>query len=337
MPEVIFACTHCHQEISCDAAWAGQQVQCPLCQTPVIVPQAPGAAPTTQAKLARGHSGPAASDPSRSKPVYRQFAEAPEKKRGEVLKWLAFLVVLAGVGVGGYYGYGWYFGQREEAASGSGATPASPGDPATPAVAVAEPGSAPASQPAEQEAPVLPAKWTLDVEAGVIPKGRANGSISGTNFVVEAARLDFVGTAYLLSLRDGKGASPDREMRVYLRLKPGQPLTNQTWTVSKEMKGAGVPQVVKRWKPNPKYAPQQKSYASGYAMKLELGQLGEDGLAGKVFVALPDPERSVVAGEFKAAFALPTVGTPVEATPTPAANPGMTMNPEYQKRYGIKP
>jgi len=38
-----------------------------------------------------------------------------------------------------------------------------------------------------------------------------------------------------------------------------------------------MPSVAKRWKSNPKYAPEIKSFSFGYAMKLELGQMTENG------------------------------------------------------------
>ena len=70
------------------------------------------------------------------------------------------------------------------------------------------------------------------------------------------------------------------------------------------MRDRSVPQVVKRWKTNPRYAPQSKAFSSGYAMKLELGEITNGVLPGKIFVALPDTEQSVVAGVFNATTTL---------------------------------
>jgi len=44
--------------------------------------------------------------------------------------------------------------------------------------------------------------------------------ISGTNVVVERASLDRTGNAYVLTLRQGTNLYPDRELLVYLQLKP---------------------------------------------------------------------------------------------------------------------
>jgi hypothetical protein len=150
----------------------------------------------------------------------------------------------------------------------------------------------------EKALPLIPAVWTLDLAAAKIPEGRANGTISGTNFVVESARVDKIGQAYVLSLRQGTSASVDRELLIYLHLNPAETPAGHAWDVSTDMKGAKVPQVVKRWKTNPKFAPMQKSFNSGYAMKLELGPLTDETISGKIFIALPDAEQTVVAGVF---------------------------------------
>lgn len=157
----------------------------------------------------------------------------------------------------------------------------------------------------EKQLPVIPPSYTLDVTAAQIPEGRANGAISGTNFVCETARLDIAGNTLVLSLRQGTNASPDREILVYLRPRAGEKIGGGSWTIGPEMKNSAVSQVAKRWKPNPRYAATMKGFSTGYALKLELGAIEFGELTGKIFVALPDPERTVVAGIFKAATTLP--------------------------------
>ena len=113
--------------------------------------------------------------------------------------------------------------------------------------------------------------------------------------------------------------SPDRQMIVYLRLKAGDKLAGHTWNVSPEMKGG--PQVMKLWKPDPRLQPKTQSYSTGYAMKLELGKIAKGELSGKIFLALPDAEQSVIGGVFEAETKLPdTVEAPV-ATPAGSAAP----------------
>lgn len=183
--------------------------------------------------------------------------------------------------------------------------------------------------------PLVPAIWTLDLTQAKIPSGRANGSISGTNFVPQVARVDPVGNAQVLRLLQGQPVSPDREVLVYLHLKPGEKLGGQTLNISQGMAGVGVPQVMKRWKTNPRFAPQYKSFTSGYAMRLELGQVADGVVPGKIFLALPDPDQSVVAGNFRANIITNVVvETTVQTTPTMAPSGQSAADAAWQARYG---
>ena len=183
----------------------------------------------------------------------------------------------------------------------------------------------------------MPPVWSLDVSKATIPNSKVNGVISGTNFVAETAMC----TAEVLRLFQGASASPDREILVYLHLNPGQSPTGHTWTVSQEMRDRSVPTVMKRWKTNPRYAPLSKSFSTGYAMKLELGEITNGVLPGKIFVALPDTEQSVVAGVFNATTTLADAsgagGSPGFA-PSPVAVPGGSdaSRKAFQDRYGRK-
>ena len=39
--DIVFKCTHCEQELSVDASAAGVEIQCPTCNTALVVPAAP--------------------------------------------------------------------------------------------------------------------------------------------------------------------------------------------------------------------------------------------------------------------------------------------------------
>jgi hypothetical protein len=291
---------------------------------------------TAPAASAEGPSGP-----QRVIPI-RNLTPPPAKKKSPILKYATAFCVLIGLGVGGYFGYFWVRGwqeranaKREAAEQNSGGGEAGhivalnkaldatePGrgsvDPRMARVMsprqrstgvgqeipVSPDGSTNAAGASANNAPVIPAVWTLDLGTAKIPEEKVNGMISGTNFVAGAARVDPVGTAQVLRLVQGSIASPDREILVYLHLKAGERLGGQSLAISREMMGSGVPQVAKRWKPNPKFAPQLKSFYNGYAMKLELGQVADNSIPGKIFLALPDPEQTVVAGVFKATVAV---------------------------------
>jgi hypothetical protein len=335
MAELKFSCPHCGQHIQCDELWGGHQIQCPACHGDLTVP-AQLRAPTP---MATPPPIPPARPPSQPAALRRPLPPAQKSKTGGPLKVAIIAAVALVCGVGGYYGFGFLTDlqnktnekrrQIEKNSDGGEmghiaglydvldrTEPGGPGfggrrvtgprqrqNGAARAIAVPDEGAAAAP---EKPLPIIPAVYTVDVETAVIPEGQANGVISGTNFVVETVSVGAdPGGAQVLRLIQGPVASPDREMLVYLHLKAGETLVGHTWKISKETRGADMPSVAKRWKSNPKYAPEIKSFSFGYAMKLELGQMTENGeIPGKIFLALPDKEQSVAAGLFKIRTAL---------------------------------
>jgi len=344
MADFRFSCPQCGQEIECDELWSGHQIQCPTCQGEITVPPKPDAPPHAsfasaaprESRLSIGQSRAQRSSappppPPQEVLLQRQLKQAKTGRQGSgAMKWVGVGAVVIALGVGGYFGYGYYNewqAKRAEAAKQASAPP-----PAT--------NAAPAAPAPPKELPVLPAVWTLEVEKASIPDGKANGMFAGTNFVPEIARLAKVSTAYALQFAQGPAASPDQELLIYLYPDAGEGVTGRTWTVSKEMKGKGVPQVMKLWKTDPRYRAQQKTYSTGYAMKLELGQITNGVVPGKIFLALPDTEQSVIAGEFKAATTLADANGATAANPVVAPGPANPRaapgNPAFQRRYGGK-
>jgi hypothetical protein len=324
-----------------------------------------GAAPSQQA-LAAGEA-------PRSIPI-RNLAPPPPPKKNVFLTILKVAGVLAVLGVGGYYGYVWLSGVQEKTnaerrkveknsdggqvghianlyevldatePSRGGIRPLRSSHASGPKqresgvgreIEVSD-GSLPGGT--QKELPLIPPVWTLDLTAAKIPEGRVNGMLSGTSFVPETARVDAVPTAQVLRFIQGPVAPPARQILVYLRLKPGEKLAGQAFTVSKDTKNPQVTQVAKMWKTDPKYQPTLRAYNSGYTLKLELGQMEDGIIPGKIFLALPDAEQSVVAGQFKietaladAPFANPQSSAPGTAPPPRAASVSAT------DRQGIAP
>ena len=357
MAEFKFPCPACYQNIICDELWSGQQIQCPSCNAQMVVPQKPTGAgsalapevPSGPAKLSIGRPQAgltgAAHPAQKFIPSLGQSKVAAPKKNVllTVAKIGAVVIVL---GVGGYFGYDWWTKKQEKAGTEGpavaqntgGAKPGRREKPAPTAAPASE--DAAAAQPADKPLPLSPPLWTLDVATAKIPEGQANGKIAGANFVVDTARIDRVGPAQVLSLRQGTGPAADREFLIYLHLAAGETLPGHNWTISQETKPPTAPQVLKRWRSDPKFAAQQKFFSSGYAMKLELGQTNDSGMPGKIFLALPDPEQSIVAGIFKIQAATndataQSVAQPVmnQAPAVAAPNPNRAA---MDKRYGIK-
>jgi len=358
MADFRFTCAHCGQEIELDELWTGHQIQCPSCQQELTVPPKPApaggglragfaAAKPGQSRLSIGASQTERSTTTRAvapqaAALEQKLASAKGGQSGAAMKWIVTGVVVVVLGVGGYMGYPYvkdWLAKRSEAAKQASTAATQEVTTATAPDAAA----APAPEP-EKELPVLPAVWTLDITKAVIPVGKANGMIAGTNFMVETARLDQVGSAYLLQLLEGPPTSPDRGFRIFLYLNAGEAITNHTWTISRDQRGKGMPQVVKLARTNPRYQAQQKTVYSGYAMQLELGDITNGVIAGKIFLAVPpETEQSVVAGVFEAATTLAdasgaTVANPVTSpnqSPPPPPSGGAERT-AFENRYGIK-
>ncbi len=317
MAEFKFSCPLCGQSIQCDERWSGQRLPCPGCHAIMIIPEL--ASPVS----------PAAPLPAAPRPQVRATVRRSAQPSGYSAKKLAAIAggVIA-LGVLYYFGLGWadafqkHFNekQRQIAANSGGGDlvhiaklyevldstePDAMGlnNPnrvmkrrGSSAAGMLSQPNTPPPNPAEK-LPVLPAEWTLDLQAAKIPEGRANGAISGTNFVIQVASLQSSSGAVVLSLRQGDNAD-DPGFFIYLSANAGETVLGRTWSISRETRGKGTPQVVKRWQPNARFAPVQKTFTSGYAMRLELGNPSHNWIPGKIFLSLPDKDKTILAGLF---------------------------------------
>jgi hypothetical protein len=334
MAEITFPCPSCHKGIQCDDSYCGQMIQCPMCHAEFRVPQKESLPkqnplvpqPTSGgSKLSAGSTQVARSSSGTGVPQ-KPVTKGPKKKQSKLMAYVPLFVALAVIGGGLYFGIPFYKKWKE--------------DRENKAIAEAEAAAlanapAPEPEPVVTNAPVLPPVHTLDIAAAKIPEGKVNGSISGTNFLAETIRIDRSGYAQILNVRQGAGLSPDRGVLVYMRLNPGEIPTNKTFTVSAAEKPTGISQVRKLWKTNPKYAAQQKNYFTGYALKLEFGSQAEDGsIPGRIFLALPDPEKTVVAGVFTVNTTPAVPG--MEAVPQEVTSPqDAASRANFNQRYGI--
>jgi len=123
MAEFKFSCPQCGQHIQCDPGYSGAQINCPSCQQSIVVPQAPRFAAAPSAPSAPPPAPPGLSTrQSTSVPATgRRFAGAPgeqpsPKAKSKALKTVlvitACLVVLAGLGAGGWFAFTKYKGHK---------------------------------------------------------------------------------------------------------------------------------------------------------------------------------------------------------------------------------
>ena len=285
-------------------------------------------------KLSAGSTQTARSASGTGAPLRNLHARQVKQPKPWV-KYITNTIVVVALVVGGWFAWPYvrphlpFLKSEGEVPDATPAAVASPG--ATPTTATAEP----AAPSPPKEVPMTAPVYTLDVAAANISEGKVNGTIAGTNFVPDSVRLEKLTTGYVLDMREGSGATPDRGLRVYLHLAPTDSPTGHTWTVSQDMKAGDVSRLVRVWKTNPKYAAQEKSFWTGYALKLELGEFTESNtIPGKIYAALPDKEQSVVGGVFNASSAATGApGAPAQPQATPQAAP---LSPAMQERYKIR-
>jgi hypothetical protein len=371
------------QEIQCPICAASLSVpnqQAAAAPASPLVPKAPGGAPRLSISQTKHQStAPPPGAARTTNPLAaRGQVKKPTKQKSGLAKTLAVWgIVLAAVGAGVYFGWP-YLKQyqekfnsksREEAKNSDGGEaghianlnnmldatdPARPGGPRFTTDADRAPRSGgggsrlPAGNPAGQVAgaaatnlPVIPTQYSLDTTKAKIPDGKVNGMISGSNFVTDIARLDPGAGTYILRLLQGPLTAPERGLIVYLRLKAGEKIEGHTWDIGPDEKGG--PQVSKLWKANPKYAARTQNYSTGYALKVELGEVKDGQISGKLYVALPDTEQSYAGGIFMAQTTLGAAGTMPAAglaAPPPGVPTASGMSPSdkatFDKRYGIK-
>lgn len=316
MSELQFTCPSCGKPIHCDEQLHGQQVVCPICQNKAMVPSKTG-----------GRLSVATMDPAKQVAPTTQVADfrGPAKKKSPlpgILKTVIPLLILAGAA---YYvmtnpdlkarmlrliGKG----ESEETPAATNAIPD--------AAALAATNAPPAPPPP-------PPVWSLTFNINEIPRTAVRGRVAGTDFTGDMAYFEGGST---LVFRQGTNPPPDREFVVYLKLRPGEKLEGRSWNVTAKDR-TGIPQLAKRWKPNPRYGQSKTFYSTGYAMKLEFGNAKDGQLPGKIYAALPDPEKSFIAGTFTVTT---NITSAVQATGQEAQPAAPTMTPEMRQRYGIK-
>ena len=141
--------------------------------------------------------------------------------------------------------------------------------------------------------------WSLNLTNIVIPVTRASGDLHGSGFSCEHATLQ----GGNLTLHQGPTWPPDLGVSVLLFAKQGEELSGKTVEVSPD-RLPPLPKIILRWKDDQDQA-RTRNFSSGYALKMIFGEAVNARMTGKIFLSLPDDERSVVAGTFDAEIRKP--------------------------------
>ena len=287
MSEFKFACPVCGQHITADSSASGGQLECPTCFRKIVIPQAPSSAQSKFIVSASQVSEP------RPLPSGIDGGEAPQRAsmgRTSMLAGAALLVVICAAG-----GAVWAFRERifkpsgQQAALGNNAG-------------------------ANNKTPAAPRKiypiptnvsWTLDLTNAVIPDQAAVGSIHGSGFFCERATLQ----GGNLSLRQGgKGGSPDLGLTINFFAHEGEELSGKTIEIPPD-RAPPLPPIEVRWKEGDQKSIRRK-INEGYALRIVFGEAAFKRIPGKIYVGLPDGEKSFVAGTFEAEIHKPPAPKP---------------------------
>lgn len=148
------------------------------------------------------------------------------------------------------------------------------------------------------------------LEAAQIPQTPASGQFAGRPFTPERAYLQRTAAGYLFTVRQGAGFQAEREILIALPLRAGEPLDGQAWNIAPDAPAA--PRLVKRWLENARQ--QTRIFTNGYMMKLQFEQTANSQIPARLFVSLPDEDKTFVAGAVTASF-LVAGGAPQQQQP----------------------
>jgi len=276
MSEFKFACPVCGQHITAHASASGTQLTCPTCFQELIVPQAPASGDSRFIVSAAQVGKPR---PLQSEAVWQQAKPiaAPRMSLLSFLLW-TFLVCAAAAVV---------FAFRKEIQKF-----------ALERLSRRTVGSN-ANVPSGTVPIATNVSWTLDLAKATIPEEPVAGGIHGKGFYCERVTLQ----GGDLTLRQGRTWPPDLGVTVLFFAKHSDQLRGKTVEVGPE-RTPPLPQVTLRWKDDHEQA-HTRNFTSGYALKMVFGQPANARMPGKIFLSLPDEEKSVVAGTFEAEIGKP--------------------------------
>lgn len=134
-------------------------------------------------------------------------------------------------------------------------------------------------------------------ETPTIPAQPAKGTVHQTAFVPDVVEIE----SGVLTLRQGDGPLAT-EVKVFLYTKPWEVPVGRSFKLVNPPAGGESPHIRVRSPEAGQTVPRQREYSEKYTLLLELGQEQNKTLPGKIYLALPDEDKSQVAGTFEAAI-----------------------------------
>lgn len=137
--------------------------------------------------------------------------------------------------------------------------------------------------------------WSLKVADLAFPSGPVSGRVHGTPF--QAERVELQGG--WLKFRQGAGFIADLQLDVVLFVSNVSELNGKSYSIEGTKFGM-KPHIWMYWKGPRENSREQKSVMNGYSLRLEFGQAANGQIPGKIYLCLPDTDKSFIRGEFVA-------------------------------------
>ncbi|MFO1488198.1 MAG: hypothetical protein U1F65_06960 [Verrucomicrobiota bacterium] len=297
MSEFKFACPICGQHITADSSGSGSQLECPTCFRKIVVPQAPASADAKFILSAAEANKPKA--PAPSVPKLEPVTPSSEKSSLPlIVAGVAFLLVLGGAAVLWAKGFGHKTTTAGEVAQ-NGATN---DDDVVPEKKAATASAAPITNDIA---------WNNELAALDYPSTPVAGRLRGE--FVSCNRNVLNGG--VLNFRQVIKGLPDLSVTIHFFAKQPEELRGKTFGIATN--DFPVPRVAIRWKEGKENKAQM--FTNNYALKLELADIANGKISGKVYLSLPDDSQSRVAGTFVADVKRPAPPKPKAPKPKPGS------------------
>ncbi len=271
MSEFKFACPVCGQHLTVASSSSGQQMDCPTCFRRIVIPQAPASG---DSKLLL-----AGAQPAQPRPTTVAADLKPLKDPRSHASLLSTVLLVALLGAAGAILYHFRAPLLE-------------------ALGLRKQPLAQTTAPATNAAPAV-ATWTLEPGKAVIPERPISGKLHGNEFACE--KVLFAGGT--LSLRQGPGWPPELGLDILLSAQKAEQLNGKNIVITPGARSV-VSKIVLRWKDDLNHA-QSRDFTNGYALTLTVPQADAHRLLGRLYVALPDAEKTFAAGNFEAEVVQP--------------------------------
>lgn len=280
MSEYTYACPVCGQHMRCDSSQAGTAMECPTCFQKITAPQAP-AGDGQKFVLTGTKVG--------ERPISKIAAKDPiVVPAAKSFPWgMVILLLLAGLAGGGGFAFRGKLFHGATAANRVSA-PAAPSNPAE----ASPPKAVPVILP-----PASDTNWTLNLDTVTAPEAAAVGRVHAQSSTLD--RVIFQGG--VLTLRPSVKGSPDVSLAVNFSGALPAAIAGKTIRVQADAPKAA--RVTLRWKEDGQSA--KAVFTNGYALRLEMGILTNNHMAGKIYFCAPDEAKSYALGAFIAEVRLP--------------------------------